>query len=113
MVNLDLKSLISKLNETCRSALEDAAGLCLSRTHYDVDIEHWLLKLLVANNTDFHKVLHHFEIQPAPAFRPAPKTRGLQTGFKMVSCVSASTNRPAEIPTRRCIIKLGIPCLMG
>ena len=42
----NLKSLIAKLNETCRSALESAAGLCLSQTHYDVDIEHFLIKLL-------------------------------------------------------------------
>ena len=44
-MNVNLKSLIGKLNDTCRSALEGAAGLCLSRTHYDVEIEHLLLKL--------------------------------------------------------------------
>ena len=65
MLNIDLKSLISKLNETCRSTLEDAAGLCLSRTHYDVDLEHWFLKLLETNNTDFHKVLQYFEANPS------------------------------------------------
>ena len=44
-MNLNLKSLIGKLNDTGRNALEAAAGLCLARTHYDVDIEHFLLKL--------------------------------------------------------------------
>ncbi len=62
MINVDLKSLIGKLNETCRSALEAAAGLCLSRTHYDVDIEHWLLKLFEAHNTDCEHVFRHFGV---------------------------------------------------
>ena len=44
-MSVNLKSLIGKLNDTCRSALEAAAGLCLTRTHYDVDIEHLFLKL--------------------------------------------------------------------
>ena len=45
-MNVSLKSLIGKLNDTCRGALEAAAGLCLTRTHYDVDVEHLLLKLM-------------------------------------------------------------------
>ena len=44
-MNVDLKSLIGKLNDNTRSALEGAAGLCLSRTNYDVEPEHMLLKL--------------------------------------------------------------------
>ena len=42
---VNLRSLIGKLNDTTRNALEAAAGLCLSRTHYDVEVEHYLLKL--------------------------------------------------------------------
>ena len=62
MPRSNLKSLIGKLNDTCRSALEAAAGLCLSQTHYEVDLEHFLLKLLDISNTDFQKILRHFEI---------------------------------------------------
>ncbi len=61
-MNVNLKSLISRLNDTSRSALEAAAGLCLSRTNYDVDIEHLLLKLLEASDTDIAKILRHYEI---------------------------------------------------
>ena len=39
-MSVNLKALIGKLNDTCHGALEAAAGLCLTRTHYDVDIEH-------------------------------------------------------------------------
>src|SRR3954453_3469720 len=59
-----LKSLIGRLDDTCRNALQAAAGLCLSRTNYDVDIEHLLLKLLENSNTDFEKILVHYEVNP-------------------------------------------------
>ena len=42
---IELKPLIGRLNDVCRRALEAAAGLTLSRTHYNVEIEHWLIKL--------------------------------------------------------------------
>jgi type VI secretion system protein VasG len=62
MASVNLKSLVGKLNETCRRSLEGAAGLCLSRTNYNVEIEHWLLKLLETPNTDLDALLRHFEI---------------------------------------------------
>ena len=43
-------------------ALEGAAGLCLSRTHYDVEIEHYLTKLLDSAAGDFAAIIKHFEI---------------------------------------------------
>ena len=64
-MSVSLKSLIGKLNDTCRNALEAAAGLCLTRTHYDVDIEHLFLKLCEAQDTDFQHLLRHYEIDPA------------------------------------------------
>src|SRR5271168_4214895 len=61
-MSLNLKSLIGKLNDTSRSALEGAAGLCLSRTHYDIEIEHYLTKLLDSASGDFAAIVKHFEI---------------------------------------------------
>lgn len=63
-MNVNLKSLIGRLNDTCRTALEGAAGLCMSRTNYDVEIEHILAKLLEVDDTDFKKIMAHFEINP-------------------------------------------------
>ena len=62
MISIDLKSLVNKLNEPTRYALEAAAGLCLSRTHYNVEIEHWLLKLLEIPDSDLAAVLKKFDI---------------------------------------------------
>lgn len=63
-MNVNLKSLVGRLNDTCRGALEGAAGLCLSRTNYDVEIEHILAKILESNDTDFEKILRHYECNP-------------------------------------------------
>jgi type VI secretion system protein VasG len=59
---LNLKSLIGKLNELTRIALESAAGLCLSRTHYDIEVEHYLLKLLDQAEGDFARITRHFGV---------------------------------------------------
>src|SRR6202047_3445601 len=61
-MGLNLKSLIGKLNHESRSALEAAAGLCVSRTHYDIEIEHYLTKLLDSASGDFAAIIKHFEI---------------------------------------------------
>lgn len=61
-MTINLKSLVSKLNPTCQRALEAAAGMCLSRTHYNVEIEHWLLKLLDEPNSDLTLICNHYQI---------------------------------------------------
>ncbi len=58
----NLRNLVDKLNPTCRRALEAAAGLCLSRTNYHVEIEHWLVKLLEVDNSDLTRIFHHYDV---------------------------------------------------
>jgi type VI secretion system protein VasG len=61
-MSVNLKGLIGKLNDTTRGALEAAAGLCLARTHYDIEIEHVLLKLLDSSASDTAKIFHNFDV---------------------------------------------------
>ena len=61
---VDLRSLVSKLNDPCRQALEGAAGLTLSRTHYNVEVEHYLLKLLDIQGSDLQACLAHYGVDP-------------------------------------------------
>ena len=65
MATIDLKSLVSRLNEPCRRALEAAAGLTLSRTHYNVEIEHWLIKLLDISDGDLPLLIRHYDVDEA------------------------------------------------
>lgn len=62
MVAIDLQTLVGRLNPQTRRALESAAGLALSRTHYDCEVEHWLLKLAEPADGDVAAILRHYEI---------------------------------------------------
>ena len=62
MASINLKSLIGKLNSTCTRTLEGAAGLCLSRSNYNVEVAHWFLKLLEGSQTDIHAILKAFGV---------------------------------------------------
>ena len=57
-----LKTLISKLNDPCRRAAERAASLCMSRGHFEVDLEHLLLALLEQPRGDLALLCRRFEV---------------------------------------------------
>jgi type VI secretion system protein VasG len=69
MASVNPRALADKLNATCRRALEGAAGMCLSRTNYNVEIEHWLVKLLEPANTDLTRILRHYDVDTARVSR--------------------------------------------
>jgi type VI secretion system protein VasG len=58
MVAVDLKSVVARMSETGRRQLEAAAGLTLSRSHYNVEIEHLLLKLVETRGSDIATILN-------------------------------------------------------
>lgn len=91
MITIDLKSLVGKLNEPTRNALEGAAGLCLSRTHYNVEIEHWLLKLLEIPDSDLLALLDKYEIDYGKL------TQDLNRELDIIK--SGNTRAPALSPT--------------
>ena len=74
MAAVNLKTLVNKLNPICKRALEGAAGLCLSRTNYNVEIEHWLLKLLEPADTDLPKILRQYDVNAARVNRELTQT---------------------------------------
>jgi type VI secretion system protein VasG len=59
---IDIKALVGRLDDYCRRQLEAAAGLTLSRSHYNIEIEHWLLKLLDAQDADLAAILRHYDV---------------------------------------------------
>jgi type VI secretion system protein VasG len=81
------------LNDTTRNALEAAAGLCVSRTHYDVEVEHYLMKLLDSSSTDLSAILKHFEVDKSRL--SAELTRSLD------KLKTGNARNPALSPTLR------------
>ncbi|QPJ60458.1 MAG: type VI secretion system ATPase TssH [Candidatus Nitronauta litoralis] len=58
----DLKELIGKLNGTCRTCLETAAALCVSQTNYNVEMEHFLVRLLETPDSDLNRILKYYDL---------------------------------------------------
>jgi type VI secretion system protein VasG len=58
----NLKVLIGKLNATCRKAAEQAVNFCVSRGHYEVDLEHLFLALLDNTRSDFALLAKRYDI---------------------------------------------------
>jgi type VI secretion system protein VasG len=57
------RALIEKLNQTCRTTLvDDAIRLCMTRTHFYVELEHWLAALLANPNNDIGFLLRQYAI---------------------------------------------------
>lgn len=62
MIGIDIKSLLRRLNRYSTRSLEASAGICVSRGHYEVAIEHMLLELLEYPSADIPAILKHFEV---------------------------------------------------
>jgi type VI secretion system protein VasG len=67
MPTISPQALMGKLNPTTKKALEAAAGLCLSRTHFLVEVEHWLLKLFDSPDTDLDTLLKQYGARSSQA----------------------------------------------
>ena len=65
MLELDIKGLVRRLNRYTKKSLESAAGLCISRGHYEVTADHLLLQFLEDPEADVLKIFRHYGINPA------------------------------------------------
>lgn len=62
MSTTPIKLLLGKLNAHCLQSLESAATFAGMRGHYEVCIEHLVLKLLEKGEGDFDLILRHFDV---------------------------------------------------
>jgi type VI secretion system protein VasG len=71
---VDFAPLVSRLNTSCRGALENAAGTCLSRTHYEITVEHLMARLLEDPQGDVQLILKQAGIDPGRVMRALDQT---------------------------------------
>ena len=64
MPDVNLKSLINRLNRTLKAGLESAAGVCISRGNPEVAVEHLVAVLLDQPTGDLQLILTHYGIEP-------------------------------------------------
>ncbi len=65
----ELRSLIAKLNPLAKRALETAAALCVAQTNYNVEVEHFLMKVLDLPATDIAPVLRYYNVETSELAR--------------------------------------------
>jgi type VI secretion system protein VasG len=91
MVEVNLKSLLARLDRYCTRSLEAAAGLCVSRTNYEVTPEHLMHALIDDATADVQQIFKHFGVDPGRVQKSLSTViEGLKTG---------NSGRPTFSPT--------------
>ncbi len=62
MIKPDHTQFLRRLNDHCAQSLASAASLCETRGHRDIEVEHWLIKLLEPGEGDLLAILRHYEL---------------------------------------------------
>ena len=76
-----LKSLVNRLNPTCREALDEAGRVGVARTNYDIENEHWMTCLLGISNSDINLILRHYGVSTEAFHEDLIRVlNGLKTG---------------------------------
>jgi len=65
MLLVELKPLVGRLNPYSRQALENGVGLCVGRGHYEITVEHLLVKLLDDAQADIPLLLRQYDVDAA------------------------------------------------
>jgi len=60
--NQDVRVLLERLNDRTANAIEDAAAFASTRTHYEITIEHLMIKLLEEGGGDLELIFNFFGI---------------------------------------------------
>ena len=61
-MEIDIRTLLSKLNPECKRAMGQAAELCVKQTQYNVELEHLLFALIDNRAPDLVQILQRFGI---------------------------------------------------
>jgi type VI secretion system protein VasG len=90
MLLVELKPLVGRLNSYSKQALEDGVGLCVSRGHYEITVEHLLVKLFDDIQSDIPLLLRQHGVDAALV------KRGIDKAIEDMR--SGNAGRPAFSP---------------
>ncbi|KAB8044237.1 type VI secretion system ATPase TssH [Janthinobacterium aquaticum] len=78
-MDIDIRTLLLKLNPECKRAMGQAAELCVKQTHFNVELEHLLFALLDAQAPDLAVILRRFGVSDSAVSAQLQKS---MDGFK-------------------------------
>ena len=64
-MKIDLRTLLTKLNPTCKQAIRLAAELCGGQSHFNVELEHFIFKLMEGKAPDIELLFEEFGVDYA------------------------------------------------
>lgn len=97
MVDINLKLLVDKMTPYMRSSLEGAAGLCITHGQFNVEIEHWMLKLLDINDTDIVQLFSKHNVDLSRLAKELAKSiAGFRSGSSRPAALSPSIVEAAK-----------------
>jgi len=64
-MDIDIRTLLGRLNPECKRAMGVAAELCVAQTHFNVEVEHFLVALIDAGAPDLLLLLKQFDVDAA------------------------------------------------
>ena len=65
MTEINRTALFGKLNSLGYKAIEGATVFCKLRGNPYVELVHWLQQILQAQDSDLHRIVRHFELDPS------------------------------------------------
>ncbi|HEY4118416.1 MAG TPA: AAA family ATPase, partial [Byssovorax sp.] len=65
MMLVDTKSILKRLTTACTTALNAAAGQCMTARHYEITLEHVMLALLDNADSDLAFLVSHYDLDPS------------------------------------------------
>ncbi|ATS49628.1 type VI secretion system ATPase TssH [Xanthomonas citri pv. fuscans CFBP 6996] len=97
MAEISRSALFGKLNPLAYRGIESATVFCKLRGNPDVELVHWLHQLLQLQDSDLHRIIKHFQLNPSTLARDVTAALdGLPRGSTAVTDLSANVEEAVE-----------------
>jgi type VI secretion system protein VasG len=97
MSEISRSSLFGKLNSLAYKAIEGATVFCKLRGNPYVELVHWIQQILQTQDTDVHRIVRHFELDPSRLAKDVTDALDrLPRGATSISDLSAQVENAVE-----------------
>ena len=93
MSEISRVALFGKLNPLLYKAIESATVFCKLRGNPYVEFVHWLHQMLQLQDSDLHRIVRHFELDPAQSRGTSPRRSIVYRVVPRRSPISRSTSK--------------------
>lgn len=97
MSEISRVALFGKLNRVCYKSIEGATVFCKMRGNPYVELVHWMHQILQLQDSDLHKIIRHFNLDPARVAKDfTDSLDSLPRGSSSISDLSSHVEEAVE-----------------